>query len=94
MLKGEESADQGRVLAERMAEHIALLAGSLAGESPAGGSLPNYPRSDYSASKLINAPCLYQLEEDCGVSAGEVGESEGSAAEGRVVLADGRKSHR
>jgi transposase-like protein len=43
------------VLAELMAEHIALkkslgvaatLAGSLAGESPAGGSLPSYPRSD------------------------------------------------
>jgi transposase-like protein len=43
------------VLAELMAEHVALkkslgvaakLAGSLAGESPAGGSLPSYPRSD------------------------------------------------
>jgi transposase-like protein len=43
------------VLAELMAEHMALkrslgvaamLAGSLAGESPAGGSLPSYPRSD------------------------------------------------
>ena len=43
------------VLAELMAEHIALkkslgvaamLAGSLAGESPAEGSLPSYPRSD------------------------------------------------
>src|ERR1700728_2409126 len=43
------------VLAELMAEHIALkkslgvaamLAGILAGESPAGGSLPSYPRSD------------------------------------------------
>jgi transposase-like protein len=43
------------VLVELMAEHIALkkslgvaakLAGSLAGESPAEGSLPSYPRSD------------------------------------------------
>jgi hypothetical protein len=40
VLKGEESADQGRSLAERMAEHIALLAGSLAGESPAGAAYP------------------------------------------------------
>ena len=43
------------VLAELMAEHIALkkslgvaamLTGSLGGGSPAGGSLPSYPRSD------------------------------------------------